>query len=84
MHINTLSLSLTDDHLMLHNSIHCSLSHHRSNFLGDGGCMLHSQAVETLYKAMLARLEVRTKGGRGEWMLPSANTLLNITLDFFL
>ena len=46
--------------------------------------MLHSQAVETLYKAMLARLEVRTKGGRGEWMLPSANTLLNITLDFFL
>ena len=26
--------------------------------------MLHSQAVETLYKAMLARLEVRTKGGR--------------------
>ena len=28
--------------------------------------MLHSQAVETLYKAMLARLEVRVLKGRRE------------------
>lgn len=46
--------------------------------------MLHSQAVETLYKAMLARLKVREEkglGGAGEGMLIIPRPFIIITLD---
>lgn len=46
--------------------------------------MLHSQAVETLYKAMLARLEVRVLEGRRERGENGCYHLLtHYNMDFF-